>query len=226
MCKEQVLYVPWKGLKFIMDNESNNSSNDEFKKVDFKDGTQNCKSFFSSFFSNPIKTLKNICNSKQNLFFNTSIILLLAWVLIMFLYALLGNVYHTNGLYIFLSAIRDLTIPIISVVFLALIIYCMAPNKDEKCSLTNTITASIVCKIPIILASFISLINLVSNKAYFITRPITYFCIAISLILTYFAIKFLYKESEDFKSFKKFMVVEGIFYGIYLILSFLGIYMV
>lgn len=209
-----------------MENDSNNSSNDEFKKVDFKDGTQNCKNFFSSFFSNPIKTLKNISDSKHNLFFNTSIIILLVWVLIMFLNTLLRNVYHTSALYTFLSAIRDLTIPIISVGFLALIIYCMAPNKDEKCNLTNTLTASIVCKIPIIFASFISLINLVSDKAYFITNPIAYFCIAISILLTYFAIKFLYKESEDFKSFKKFMVIEGIFYGVYLILSFLGIYMV
>ena len=107
-----------------MENDSNNTSNEEFTKVDFKDGTQNCKNFFSSFFSNPIKTLKNISESRRNLFFNTSIIILLAWVLIMFLHALLGNVYHTNGLYIFLSAIRDLTIPIISVGFLALIIYC------------------------------------------------------------------------------------------------------
>ena len=209
-----------------MENDSNNSSNDEFKKVDFKDGTQNCKNFFSSFFSNPIKTLKNISDSKHNLFFNTSIIILLVWVLIMFLHTLLRNVYHTSALYTFLSAIRDLTIPIISVGFLALIIYCMAPNKDEKCNLTNTLTASIVCKIPIIFASFISLINLVSDKAYFITNPIAYFCIAISILLTYFTIKFLYKESEDFKSFKKFMVIEGIFYGVYLILSFLGIYMV
>ena len=210
----------------LMENDSNNSSNDEFTKVDFKDGTQNCKNFFSSFFSNPIKTLKNISDSKHNLFFNTAIIMLLVWVLIMFFHALFGNVYSTNGLYIFLSAVRDLTIPIISVGFLALIIYCMAPNKDEKCSLTNTITSSIVCKIPIIFASFISLINLVSDKAYYITNPITYFCIAISIVLTYFAIKFLYKESEDFKSFKRFMIIEGIFYGVYLILSFLGIYMV
>ena len=209
-----------------MENDSNNTSNEEFTKVDFKDGTQNCKNFFSSFFSNPIKTLKNISESRRNLFFNTSIIILLAWVLIMFLHALLGNVNHTNGLYIFLSAIRDLTIPIISVGFLALIIYCMASNKDEKCSLTNTITASIVCKIPIIFVSLLSLITLVSDKAYIIINPIAYFCIAISILLTYFAVKFLYKESEDFKSFKKFMVVEGIFYGVYLILSFLGIYMV
>lgn len=209
-----------------MENDSNNSSNDEFTKVNFKDGTQNCKNFFSSFFSNPIKTLKNISDSKHNLFFNTSIIILLVWVLIMFLHALLGNVYHTSGLYIFLSAIRDLTIPIISVGFLSLIIYCMAPNKDEKCNLTNTITSSIVCKIPIIFASFISLINIVSDKAYYITNPIAYFCIAISFLLTNFAIKFLYKESEDFKCFKKFMMVEGIFYAVYLILSFLGIYLV
>ena len=209
-----------------MENDSNNSSNDEFTKVNFKDGTQNCKNFFSSFFSNPIKTLKNISDSKHNLFFNTSVIILLVWVLIMFLHALLGNIYHTSGLYIFLSAIRDLTIPIISVGFLSLIIYCMAPNKDEKCSLTNTITSSIVCKIPIIFANFISLINIVSDKAYYITNPIAYFCIAISFLLTNFAIKFLYKESEDFKCFKKFMMVEGIFYAVYLILSFLGIYLV
>lgn len=209
-----------------MENDSNNSSNDEFTKVDFKDGTQNCKNFFSSFFTNPIKTLKNISQSKHNFFFNTSIIILLFWVLIMFFKALLGTTYSSNGLYIFLTAIRDLTIPIISVGFMALIIYCMDSNKDEKCNLTNTITSVIVCKIPVIIASFISLINLVSNKAYYITNPITYFCNCLSILLTYFAIKYLYKECEDFKSFKRFMVVYGIFYGVYLILSFLGIYMV
>ena len=48
-----------------MENDSNNSSNDEFTKVDFKDGTQNCKNFFSSFFSNPIKTLKNMTKKKS-----------------------------------------------------------------------------------------------------------------------------------------------------------------
>ena len=209
-----------------MENNSNNSSNDEFTKVDFKDGTQNCKNFFSSFFSNPIKTLKNISQSKHNLFFNTSIIILLFWVLIMFFNALFSTTNSSNGLYIFLTAVRDLTIPIISVGFMALIIYCIDPNKDEKCNLTNTITSVIVCKIPVIIASFISLINIVSNKAYYITNPITYFCISLSILLTYFAIKYLYKECEDFKSFKKFMVVYGIFYGVYLILSFLGIYMV
>ena len=209
-----------------MENNSNNSSNDEFTKVDFKDGTQNCKNFFSSFFSNPIKTLKNISQSKHNLFFNTSIIILLFWVLIMFFKALFSTTYSSNGLYIFLTAVRDLTIPIISVGFMALIIYCIDPNKDEKCNLTNTLTSVIVCKIPVIIASFISLINLVSNKAYYITNPITYFCISLSILLTYFAIKYLYKECEDFKSFKRFMVVYGIFYGVYLILSFLGIYMV
>ena len=209
-----------------MENDSNNSSNDEFTKVDFMDGTQNCKNFFSSFFSNPIKTLKNISQSKHNLFFNTSIIILLFWVLIMFFNALFSTTNSSNGLYIFLTAVRDLTIPIISVGFMALIIYCIDPNKDEKCNLTNTITSVIVCKIPVIIASFISLINIVSNKAYYITNPITYFCISLSILLTYFAIKYLYKECEDFKSFKKFMVVYGIFYGVYLILSFLGIYMV
>ena len=209
-----------------MENNSNNSSNDEFTKVDFKDGTQNCKNFFSSFFSNPIKTLKIISQSKHNLFFNTSIIILLFWVLIMFFKALFSTTYSSNGLYIFLTAVRDLTIPIISVGFMALIIYCIDPNKDEKCNLTNTITSVIVCKIPVIIASLISLINLVSNKAYYITNPITYFCISLSILLTYFAIKYLYKECEDFKSFKRFMVVYGIFYGVYLILSFLGIYMV
>lgn len=209
-----------------MENDSNNFSNDEFTKVDFKDGTQNCKNFFSSFFSNPIKTLKNISQSKRNLFFNTSIIILLFWVVIMFFHVLIGTTYSSNVLYIFLTAVRDLTIPIISVGFMALIIYCIDPNKDEKCNLTNTITSVIVCKIPVIIANFISLINLVFNKAYYITNPINYFCISLSILLTYFAIKYLYKESEDFKSFKRFMVVYGIFYGVYLILSFLGIYMV
>ena len=125
-----------------------------------------------------------------------------------------------------LVIIRDLTIPILSVGFLSLIIQCINPNKDDQYRLTNTIASVITCKIPIICANFLSLFGLITNKAFLIINPIIYLCMAISLIFTFFAIKYLYKESEDAKSFKMFLIVEITFYIVYLFLSFLDIYLV
>ena len=209
-----------------VNNSNTESSKDEFVKVDLRDGTKNSKDFFSSFFNNPLNLLKKISKSKDNKFFNVSILILLIWIIITLIHSLFGYNYNYDGISYALSVIRDITIPILSVGFLTLIIYFMNPNKDDNYRLTNTVTAVITCKIPIILSSFISLLNLVTTKASFIINPIVYFCIATSTIFIFFAIKYLYKENEDCRCFKSFLIIESIFYIIYLFLSFLNIYLV
>ena len=205
---------------------NNESSKDEFVKVDLKDGTKNSKDFFTSFFQNPITLLKNISKCKNFKLFNVSLIILLIWLVITFIHSLFdyGNLY--TGMTHPLVIIRDLTIPILSVGFLSLIIHCINPNKDDDYRLTNAVTSVIVCKIPIIFSSFLSLLAIVSTNFYFLLDPITDFCTAISIIFTFFAIKYLYKESEDAKSFKMFLIVEAVFYIVYLFLSFLDIYLI
>ena len=211
-----------------MENNSNNndSSKDEFVKVDLKDGTKNSKDFFSSFFKNPINLFKKISKSKDLKLFNVSLFVLLIWILITFIHSLFSYSYDYDGLTHLLVIIRDLTIPILSVGFLSLIIHCINPNKDDNYRLTNTITAVIVCKIPIIFISFIYLLSLISDNVYFLLNPILYFCMAISTVFTFFAIKYLYGESEDARSFKMFLIVQLVFYIVYLFLSFLDIYLV
>ena len=207
------------------DNETN-SSKDEFVKVDIKVGTKNSKDFFISFFNNPINLLKRISKSKDTKCFNVSLLILLIWLVITFIHSLFSYSYEYDGIMYVLVIIRDLTIPILSVGFLSLIIHCINPNKDDQYRLTNTIASVITCKIPIICANFLSLFGLITNKAFLIINPIIYLCMAISLIFTFFAIKYLYKESEDAKSFKMFLIVEITFYIVYLFLSFLDIYLV
>lgn len=202
-------------------DESKENNQDEFTKVDFKNGSQNLKMLFISFFKSPINTLKNVSKAKDMSFFNSSIILLLIWVLIVFIHSLFSCEY--SGTFLVLNVIRDITIPILSVGFLALIINFLNPNKDDKYSLTNSVTASIICKSPIIFSSLISILNIIASTSYIITTPIKYFCICISTIFTYFAIKYLYKDSDDSKSFKSFVIVEAIYYVIYLLLTFLNV---
>ena len=209
-----------------VNNSNTESSKDEFVKVDLRDGTKNSKDFFSHFFKKPINLLKKISKSKDLKFFNVSLLVLLIWLFVTFIHSLFSYNYNYDGLTYILIIIRDLTIPILSVGFLALVIHLLNPSKDDDYRLTNTVTSVIVCKIPIIFISFLSLLSLVSDKAYFLLNPISYFCIAISTIFTFFAIKYLYKESEDARSFKMFLIVELVFYIIYLFLSFLNIYLV
>lgn len=207
-----------------MDNNFENE--DEFVKVDLKNGSKNSKDFILSFFSNPTRLLKAITKSKDNKLFNVSILVLLIWIIVTFITSLFAYNYTYDAFSLILVIIRDLTIPILSIGFLSLIIHCINPNKENSSSLTNTVTSTITCKIPIIISSFLSLLTLVTPKACIITEPIRYFCIALSTLLTYFAIKYLYNESEDGKSFKMFVIVEAIFYVVYLLLSFLDIYLV
>lgn len=208
------------------DNQSFKTSNDEFIKVNLKDFSKDYKYFFKSFFTNPISCLKSITKSNDNKFLNISFFILIFWIFITLIHSLLKYNYVYDGFSYFLLVLRDLTIPILSVGFLSLIIYCVKPNKEDDITLSNSIASIIVCKIPIIISSFISLITLISSKAYFITKPISYFCSIVSILLTFFAVKFLYKESEDARTFKAFLVVEAIFYIVYIFLSFLDIYLI
>ena len=78
-------------------------------------------------------------------------------------------------------------------------------------------------KIPVIISALISLINLLSSSAYKITSPISSLCSAISIVLTYFAVKFVFNKKDE-EAIKTFVLVEVIYIVVAFILSFIGIY--
>ena len=96
-------------------------------------------------------------------------------------------------------------------------------NKEKKKSLTTMITAVTVAQIPVIISALISLINLLSSSAYKITSPISSLCSAISIVLTYFAVKFVFNKKDE-EAIKTFVLVEVIYIVVAFILSFIGIY--
>jgi len=79
-------------------------------------------------------------------------------------------------------------------------------------------------KIPVIIASVISLLTIFSSSAYKITSPISSFASVISVILTYFTAKSIIGEEQNSKFLKKFVVIEAIYYVCYVVVSLLGIY--
>ena len=91
-----------------------------------------------------------------------------------------------------------------------------------KKSLTTMITAVTVAQIPVIISALISLINLLSSSAYKITSPISSLCSAISIVLTYFAVKFVFNKKDE-EAIKTFVLVEVIYIVVAFILSFIGI---
>ena len=98
-------------------------------------------------------------------------------------------------------------------------------NKENKKSLTTTITAIVTAKIPVIIGTAVSLLTIIDSNIGKITSPFASFCNVISVVLTYFAMKSVIGEEQNSKFFKKFVAIEAIFYVIYVVVSLLGIYM-
>jgi hypothetical protein len=97
-------------------------------------------------------------------------------------------------------------------------------NKDNKKSMVTIITAVVTAKVPVIIASVVSLLTIIDSKVSLVTSPFASLCTVISTVLMYFTAKAICGEEQNSKFFKKFVIIEIIFYVAYLIISLLGIY--
>ena len=75
------------------------------------------------------------------------------------------------------------------------------------------------------IASIVNLLNLISYKMSDITTPISTLAKILTIILSYFAVKDVFEEETELGTFKKFVLVELIYLGVALVISFLGISM-
>ena len=98
-------------------------------------------------------------------------------------------------------------------------------NKENKKSITTIITAIVTTKIPVIVATVISLLTIIDYKISYITSPFASLCNIVSVVLMYFATKSIFGEEQNSKFFKKFVIIQTIYYAIYIVVSFLGIHM-
>ena len=200
-----------------------NQVKETIKNVDIKNDTKEATGFVASMFKDPFATVKEMANDNKNKHFKTAIIFIIVWTAVIFIKSLSLKYWSFNAIFKnILDLIKVIIAPTLGIVVMSCIIYLM--NKENKKSLITIITMVTSAKIPVIIASVISLLTIFSSSAYKITSPISSFASVISVILTYFTAKSIIGEEQNSKFFKKFVIIEAIYYIAYLVISFLEIY--
>ena len=214
--------------------ETVNQVKDSFKNVDMKQETEKAKKYFSRFLKEPIKVIGEIAHDKANTFLKTAIVLLVVWILASFISTVLSIVSSMFSLgfsYVFstffsflferiISVIKSIIVPILMVAILSGITFLM--NSKNKKSFLTTESTILAAFVPRIVAEIISIIAVIPG-AYHITTPVSGLLGLISTVFVFFAIKELNDEKENDDAFKKFLIVEGIYYIVKFVLSFFTI---
>ena len=205
------------------------------KNTDVKKDVNVAKGFISNFFKNPLQEIETVASSSKNQFLKIAIIVLVIWLIASFIGAVI-DVFDSYTLFsgisvgtflkisvnnIF-SVVKAVITPFISLVILSGIVYIMA--KDKKKPFIQIATSVVIAKIPVIIATIASLLEVFSSQVYKITGPFSAFCNIISTVLLYFTVKSLYGQKEDNSFIKTFAIIMGIFYIARFVISFFGLY--
>lgn len=205
-----------------------NQVKETIKSVDIKNDAKEATGFVSSMFKDPFGTIKQIAKDSGNKHFKTALIFIIVWMAVELIDSLFGGYYSLRGFSFnlafqqILSIIKSVVAPALGIIVLSGIVYFM--NKEKKKSMITNITAITTAKIPVIIASIVSLLTIIDSKVSLVTSPFASLCKVISIVLTYFTMKAIFEEEQNSKFFKKFVLIEAIFYVVYLVISLLGIY--
>lgn len=206
-----------------------NQVRETIKNVDIKNDAKEATGFVSSMFKDPFGNIQQIVNDNSNKHFKTAILLVIVWMAIILIDRIFGAYYAPGGFSVsfafkqILGFVKAVLGPVVGVVVLSGIISIM--NKENKKSLITTMTAIVTAKVPVIIATAVTLLTIIDTKISTVTVPFASLCSVISIVLTYFATKTIFGEEQNSKFFKKFIIIEAIYYIVYIVVSLLGIYM-
>ena len=204
------------------------------KNTNSKESVAMAKNFVKNFFTKPYSETKEIAANHKP-FLVIAIIILAVWVVAGLIDGIISvaNMYSLGSYYTLegfmrnsvssvFTIISSILIPVIIVALLSGIIYLFM--KDKKKNFLAVVIAVVVAKLPVVVASIISLLSSVGSEVAKITSAFSGFCGVLSTVLLYFAIKALYKEEDDDKVTTKFIITMAIYYGVALVLSFFRLY--
>lgn len=197
---------------------------DSVKNVNIKDETKKTKGFIKEMFKNPINKLQEISKDGDS-FFKTAIFIIIIWIIAVFIKSTYSTIYYwgfSRVLSNFLTTLKNILMPILSILVYSVIIFAL--NKENKKGLPSIISVVTATKFPAVLASVVSLLTLFSHEITKLTIAFTNLCGVLTIVLSYFGYKALFAESDDNKFIKKFAIIEIVYCVVYVILTFLGIY--
>lgn len=201
-----------------------NEVKETIKKVDVKKDTLETKGFVMDLFSDPLGKIKSIAEDNGNKFFKNALIVVIIWMVAVLIKQIFGttNLWKYYGFKQFINIILTTITPAVGIIVMSVII--MIFNKENKKLLTQLITCITTARLPLAISSIVSLLTLINTSISAFTNPFSKFCNVISIILTYFVTKSIFAEKENSKFIKKFILIEGIYYIAYFVLTYLGIY--
>ena len=201
-----------------------NQVKDTIKNVDIKKDSLETKGFIVEMFKNPLEKIREIATKNDKKFLKYVIIILVIWCISELVHEIFTlNIwgYFNLGKNILRVIIAGIT-PIISILVMSIIVFLVkGKNKKNLTTIVSTITSA---NIPMVIASIVSLLTLINIRANVLTNPFTQLCNVITIILSYFGIKSLLGIEKNSEYIKKFVIIEAIFYIVYIVLSFLDIY--
>lgn len=203
-------------------NEVKDQVKDSFKKDELKNSAKETTNFIVGMFKDPLGELKNISEDKSNKNFKYAIILAVVWILAEVILGMFYSSFSWNVIKYLLPLIKIAVAPVLSILILSLTILILNKNKDK--SLVTIMSVVTAAKLPIVIASVLSLLKLISRDVRTVTTPFELLCGVISTVLIYFGAKYLLRAKDDKSYIKQFVIIEGIYYIAYIVVGLLQIY--
>ena len=197
-----------------------NEAKEQMKNINLKEEAEAGKGLLKDLFANPLKTIKEIAEDKENKNFKISLLLVVLWAVIELMDQILYYAMSKYAEFEFLPTLKATLTPVLKVIAMTIALYIV--NDRAKDSISKVLTSVSIAYIPSITAAFLWLLYHVSTKISYILSPISAILNIVSLFLMYYTVKEYTKENEE-ATFKKFIKVEVVYYIIAFAINFLGI---
>lgn len=195
------------------------------KGTSIKEETKNTKSFILEMFKNPVDKIKEVANDNTAKYFKTAIFLIVVWTILVFIGSTYSTIYYWGFSRVFaniLSVLKKILAPALGILVYSLIVLVL--NKQNKKSLITIISTITITQLPLMIASLVSLLTIISSKISLVTAPFSALCSTVAIVLGFFGLKNLF-GAEDCKTFiKKYVLIQVVYYVAYIVIGLLGIY--
>jgi len=195
------------------------------KGTNIKEETKATKGIITEMFKNPLEKIKEVANDNSGKYLKTAIFLMALWTILVFISSSYSTIYYFGLARVFkniLVVLKKILAPALGIIVYSIIILTL--NKENKKSLADIISTITITQIPLILVSLASLLTIISSNISIITVPFASLCEIITIIFSFFGIKYLFGEEEDSNFIKKYILIQAVYLVTYIVIGLLGIY--
>lgn len=198
---------------------------ESIKGTNIKEETKATKGFITEMLKNPLGKIREVASDNSGKYLKTAIFLLIIWTILTFINETYSTIYFWGFSRVFsnmLNVLKRILAPVCGVIVYSLIVLIF--NKKNKKSLITAISTITITQIPLMVASLVSLLKIFSSQVTLVTVPFASLCSAIAIVLTYFGLKSLFNEEKSNDFIKKYVLIQLIYYVVYIVIGLLGIY--